>query len=226
MARLTRELQTVESTGENDRDHHDYWEQFYAGTAVSAVPHEPSPFARWVAERESAPGPLVDIGTGNGRDALWFARQGFQTLGMDYADSALHLATEAASADALPASFAHLNLYHADEVAASARQAADVLSPTVVYARFLIHAIEDEGRRSLWAFAAAALHEGGRAYLEFRTAETHHVFGEHYRQFVEPALVVAELEATGARIEHIEEGFGMAVYKTEDPRVCRIVARW
>ena len=223
---MPSDLQTDESTSDLDRDHHEYWERFYASTAVSAVPHEPSPFARWVAERESAPGPLVDLGTGNGRDALWFARQGFRTLGMDYADSALHLASEIAAADALPASFARLNLYDDVEVAASAQQCAEVLSPSVVYARFLIHAIEDAGRHGLWTFAETALREGGRAYLEFRTAETHHVFGEHYRQFVEPAVVVAELEATGARIEHIEEGFGMAVYKTEDPRVCRIVARW
>ena len=98
-------------------------------------------------------------------------------------------------------------------------------SPSVLYARFLIHAIEDGARFNLWSFARETLRPG-RAYLEFRTAGTRHAFGEHYRHFVPAETVASEVEAAGAVVEHVEEGYGLAVYRSEDPRVCRIVARW
>jgi hypothetical protein len=225
MPRQPPEAQTVTSEQESDREHRDYWEHFYASPAATLVPHEPSNFARWVARRESPGASLVDVGTGSGRDALWFSRQGFSTLGLDYAQSALDLAAQTARAEDLSASFRRLNLYHSTEVAEAAEWISASMAPTVLYARFLIHAMEDAGRLNLWSFARATLRPG-RAYLEFRTTRTHYAFGEHYRHFVEPQTVADELEAAGGVVEHLEEGYGLAVYKNEDPRVCRIVVRW
>lgn len=212
--------------GLTEHEHREYWERFYASAASREVPEEPSAFATWVAEREPTPGPLVDIGTGTGRDALWFCTQRFDTVGLDYAESAVARATEVARSRGQAVTFETLNLYHRDEVDAVADQLARDLHPRVLYARFLVHALEDDGRLHLWRFARAMLPTGGRLYLEFRVAETEHVFGEHYRRFVEPERVAAEIGLEGGRIEHHEVGYGLAVYKTEDPRVARIVASW
>lgn len=92
-----------------------------------------------------------------------------------------------------------------------------------------MHALEDEGRHHLWRLARMALRAGGRLYLEFRTgkdAKAEHAFGEHFRRFLNPDTVVDEIESSGGHIEHREEGHGYAVYKNEDPHVCRLVARW
>lgn len=213
-------------TGADGHEHQAYWEQFYASAASAAVPEQPSAFATWVAGRESAPGPLVDIGTGTGRDALWFCTQGFEIVGLDYAESAVALATRLAQARGQSARFDTLNLYHGDEADAAARRIAQDLIPQVLYARFLVHALEDDGRLCLWQFARAALAEGGRLYLEFRVAETDHVFGEHYRKFVDPDQVAAEIVAAGGRVEHRSVDHGLAVYKDEDPLVARMVAVW
>ena len=73
------------------------------------------------------------------------------------------------------------------------------------------------------------LRRGGKFYLEFRTgldADAEHEFGEHFRKYLEPDVVVAEIEARGGQIEHREAGHGLAVYKNEDPHVCRLVATW
>lgn len=209
-----------------EHEHRDYWEAFYASAASRAVPEQPSAFAEWVAGREQVPGPLVDVGTGTGRDALWFSSQGFEALGLDYAESAVASATQVARTRGLSVTFDRLNLYHGDEVDAAAGKVARDLRPRVLYARFLVHALEDDGRLNLWRFARAALGAGGRMYLEFRVAETHHEFGEHYRHFVGADLVADELTAAGGRVEHQEIGYGLAVYKAEDPRVARLVATW
>lgn len=226
MKRSSASLASSPQPDSEDHEHRQYWEQFYASAASAAVPQDPSAFAAWVAQHEHIQGPIVDIGTGTGRDALWFSSQGFDVLGLDYAESAVALAAEAARRQGADARFTQLDLYHPDEVATAADKIARELAPNAVYARFFVHALEDDGRRNLWRLARTALGSGGRLYLEFRVAETEHEFGEHYRHFVAPDVVAAEISAEGGRVEHQEVGYGLAVYKAEDPKVARMVASW
>ncbi len=206
-----------------------YWETFYSSKDSAAVPDEPSAFAQWVHERESTSRPLVEIGFGTGRDALWFARQGYDVHGLEYAQSAVDHARDAARAAELSAEFDVFNLYELRQVLAMGARLAQNEAPRTLYGRFLVHALEDDGRQHLWRFAQMALRAGGLLYLEFRTgkdAEAEHVFGEHFRRFLDPDSVVDEIEARGGHIDFREEGHGLAVYKDEDPHVCRLAVRW
>lgn len=210
------------STVTDSGEHREYWESFYHSRTSVAVPNSPSPFARWVAQWEPAGTSLVDVGSGTGRDTLWFAREGFRCMGLDYAEAAVESATRAAQDAGLSTTFLRANLYDRPEVIEIATRVREQLEPGVVYGRFLLHAIDDDGRENLWAFAGTALSPGGRIYVEFRTEPTKHEFGEHYRHFVDPDVVVAELEAIGGRVVRRLEGHGLAVYKNEDPHVCRL----
>ena len=180
-------------------------------------------------EREGAGVPIVDIGSGTGRDSLWLARQGHDVLGLDYIPAATERAGDIASAEDLPARFRTFNLYDLRQVLTMGGELAHRDRPPALYARFLVHALEDSGRHNLWRLADMCLRRGGRFYLEFRTgldADAAHEFGEHFRQYLDPDAVIAEIEAGGGRIEHRETGHGLAVYKNEDPHVCRLVATW
>lgn len=206
--------------------HRSYWDQFYEGAADSAVVQDPSPFAMWVGGRQAA-GRLVDVGTGTGRDGLWFAANGFDVTGFDYSPASIALASRRAEQQQVPARFEELDLYDDDAVRGAAGRCAGA-GPTTVYARFLVHAIEDGGRANLFAFACDAA-AGGLFYLEFRTgkdAGRKHVFGEHFRLLLDGQQVVDELEALGAEVLLHEEGHGLAVYRDEDPHVARLVVRW
>lgn len=208
-----------------ERLHGAYWEDFYA-TKAAKVPDEPSSFAQWVLEREPRPTSLLDIGSGTGRDSVWLASQGMDVLGCDYSHIAVNYATRRASDKGSPASFRVLDLYDLRQMLSAGALLARDRDVDAVYARFLVHALEDSGRRNLWRFARSVLSRTkGRIYLEFRTEPTEHEFGEHYRHFVQPELVCSELEAYGFGIEHCENRHGLAVYGSEDPRVCRIIAR-
>jgi SAM-dependent methyltransferase len=208
----------------------DYWDDFYAGKASTQVPQEPSPFARWVAEQVQPPPLLVDIGSGTGRDAFWFARRGWSVLGLDAAQSAVTRARETASRDGLGVRFEVLDLDAPDNVDA---WAAELTRPgqagLVLYARFLVHALDDAARLALWTFCSTVCGPSGVLYAEFRTgkdASAEHEFGEHFRQFLQTDRVVDEIEKTHGSVFYREEGHGLAPYKSEDPHVCRLAARW
>lgn len=208
--------------------HRSYWDDFYARAADRLVSEEPSPFARWVSEQLPA-GRLVDIGTGTGRDGLWFASEGFAVTGYDYSPASVMLASRRAQAHGLRAGFEELDLYDREAVALVGKTLADEGEPVAVYARFLIHAVEHVGRAHLLDLASVAGARGGPFFAEFRTGKDkgrRHVFGEHFRLFLDPEQVVGELSALGAATVQVEEGHGLAVYRDEDPHVARIVARW
>jgi SAM-dependent methyltransferase len=208
---------------------HDHWWPFYFGQSQKTVPTQPSPFAQWFLEREPTSTQIVDIGTGTGRDALWFARQGHDVLGLDYVPAATERAGIVAADEDLPARFKTLNLYDIRQVLGIGGELSHRDEPPILYGRFLIHALRDDGRHNLWRIANMSLRRGGKFYLEFRTgldSDAEHEFGEHFRRYLDPETVIAEIEATGGHIEHCEAGHGLAVYKQEDPHVCRLVATW
>ncbi len=214
-----------------NEQHRDYWHSFYAGRASQGVPDEPSDFARWVEAQLPAGQEVVELGFGTARDSLFFARQGRPVLGLDFADSAVEHATSQASADSLAARFDVLDLY--DEAAVDRVASTLTAEPRdrAVYARFLVHSLEEPGRANLLRLGAAAVGDGvGELFLEFRTGKDlgqTHLFGDdHYRVFLDPAIVELEIEALGGEITYREEGCGLAVYKSEDPHVARLVARF
>jgi hypothetical protein len=210
------------------RTHRKQWDMFY-GSHKSSLPTKPSSFAKWVAERYPSDRPLLDIGAGNARDSRWFARKtGRPVTAVDYTIGAMVRAQRRVH-DTLPLSFEIINLYDAREVLALGVRLSRLDEPADLYARFVLHALEDLGREHLWRLASMALRRGGHLFLEFRTDQDRqlpHVFQQQGRRYLAPEAVVAEIEARGGRVVHQEAGTGLAPFRTEDPHVCRIVATW
>ena len=129
----------------------------------------------------------------------------------------------------MPLSFQVINLYDAREVMTLGVRLSRLDTPADLYARFVLHALEDLGRENLWRLASMGLRNGGHLFLEFRTEQDRgrpHVFQQAGRRYLDPAAVTAEIEAHGGRVVHQETGTGLAPFKTEDPHVARIVAAW
>src|SRR6185503_6672995 len=121
--------------------HRKYWDSFYSKTR-DEVPTDPSPFARWVAEEYPSTRPLVDLGTGTGRDALWFAGvHGRPVTAIDYSVGAVNRGVKKARAEELPATFELLNLYDSREVLALGARLSREEEPVDLYARFTMHAL-------------------------------------------------------------------------------------
>ena len=209
-----------------------HWDAYYS----RKKPDEPwsvnpSPFAVFVTD-QAQPVRLLEIGCGNGRDALYFASRGFQVVGVDYSPPAVELCASRAQEAGLDASFEQLNIYDVVDVARF--NAANAGSFDALYARFFVHAITEQGEEDLLRVAQAVLRPGGRCYLEFRTnhdmrAQAGRAISAneredgHYRRFVDPDVLIARAKAHGLDLVSRHEGHGLAAFKDEDPHVARLV---
>ncbi|MGH3319962.1 MAG: methyltransferase domain-containing protein [Streptosporangiaceae bacterium] len=210
------------------RTHRDQWESSFGPAARGPVAEEPSPFARWVAEREAAPIHVVDVGSGAGRDAVWLARAGHRVTALDYAYNAVACGRQAAGERSAPVAFEFFNLYELRQVLATGARLARLDDPVVLCGRLVVDAVEDEGRENFWRLARMALRPGRRLYLEFRTG------GRRGRRgpaglFVRPLraeTVVGEIEAYGGAVEHWERVRVGDASGDPGPHGCRLVARW
>ena len=62
-------------------DDNDYWNNFYK---TNGVVNKPSLFAQYVEENHFEPGKtLLELGCGNGRDAIFFAEKGKRVSALD-----------------------------------------------------------------------------------------------------------------------------------------------
>jgi hypothetical protein len=170
-----------------------YWKDFYK---THKVPKEPTPFAQFCAKRLPK-GKLLDMGTGNGRDAYFFAKKGWNVVGYDPATKnkdALHCVFRGFEPD--PGAF------------------------NIVYSRFLLHTIPSVPMFELIKDTTGYFVAEARAI-----GDTPRLYPDHYRYFINPNLLFKRLITEGFNVEYFEHGRGLAKYKNEDPLVIRVIAK-
>jgi len=202
----------------------DHWDGYYKS---QDTPSMPSQFAVF-SFNEFFPSAVVDVGCGSGRDAFFFASQNIPTIGIDGSQSAVDLCSSRIVSNQ-KVSFQRHDV-HSDGLS---RYAIDLLDewqvdgPILVYARFFVHAIDEDGERHLLQHAQKLLSRfGGVFAVEFRTTRDRameKVTPDHYRRFVNPAHFVLNAEKAGLTVTYSVEGFGMAKYREDDAHVARML---
>lgn len=206
----------------------DYWNSYYASRAVLKL-SAPSQFAAFVAQEAGDAHLIIEVGCGNGRDSLFFARHGFQVVAIDGSSAAIAKCEESRQAqklDSIAFACATVGTDGFAEALVAARARSD--GPAMAYARFFLHAITDAEEVAFFDAMSAALHEGDRLAVEYRTvrdAAGEKTTAAHYRRYVEPAQVIANAAGFGFAVEYEVEGFGFAKYLNDDAYVARTVFR-
>lgn len=195
------------------------WENVYE----HRPPHDgPSPFAQWLLANTTVPDTVLDIGSGDGRDSVFFAASGRRVVGLERSPRGLALARGRDSEVA----FVGIDIVDADFGAVLAEARGDD-GPVLFYARFLVHAVDADTEQHLLAALARAARPGDLLAFEFRTEldrDLPKAYGKHFRRWIDPEGFDARLTAAGFTITSTETGTGLAPFRTEDPQIHRVLA--
>ena len=204
-----------------------FWDAIYQ---KRNIPEYPSQFAISLMAELQPGSNILDIGCGNGRDALFFSQQGYPVIGIDASKVGINAAIENGRNHGLTAKFLDVNLYDQSSCVNFIKHHKDCFD--MIYARFFIHAIDHSGEMSFWQIAKSCIKKNGKVCIEARTAndplrmfgkkisQTESIHG-HYRRFIEPSILVKNAEDNGFSLEYKMIGQGMAKFREEDPEVIR-----
>lgn len=207
---------------EDPIDNTDYWNQYYQNKVCST---QPSPFAQYISTLVEPGKTLVDLGCGNGRDAIYFAGLGLNVVAMDLSDSAIHMLEEQQAPNA--------RFLCGDFISHPAHQPG---AYDYAYSRFTIHAINQKQESLLLQTMFQALRPGGKFFIEVRSVHdplygkgqpverNAFFYDNHYRRFIVLNELTKSLEQYGFRVEYAKEQTGFAPYGNDDPPVIRVVA--
>ena len=206
----------------------EYWNQFYKNNQNL----EASNFFHAVEERLVKDELIVlDIGCGSGRDSFAFARRGYQVYGIDGSKQAVdnnnYLARRAPYRYA--PMFKQVNvldeqqLKEAFEIVQKYKEVSGV--HLLIYARFFLHAIPEEGEQLLFKVAKEVFTSSFDMMFEFRTAEDEEIektYDDHYRRFIDTNAFLERTRQYSFELKEFYKGRGLSIYKDEDPYLARV----
>jgi len=206
-----------------------YWSNFYAHHTSTQA----STFFTELSTSAQLPDTVLDIGCGDGHDAVAFAQLRREVLGIDQSERAVARARARAEelGVAERATFEVCDIADSDALGAVLRRFRDGHSGTVLfYLRFLLHAVPAEVQQELLTHLSSIAREGDLFAAEFRTDKDElrkKTFGNHSRRFQNAAQFRAALEDRfGFAVVSEQESDGLSPYGDEDPILYRVVARF
>lgn len=204
-------------TADHGRRRH--WSSFYS---EASAPEGPSSFATATCSRLPHDMRILEVGCGNGRDAAFFATQGYDVTAIDPSASAIESCRSAQLR----------GRYMVGDIAVVERGGGF----DVVYSRFVLHAMTRVEEVDFAATSHELLKPGGVVLIEARSindplarkgeviSRTERIHG-HYRRFIILDELVDLLVRHGFIIDQASEISGVAKLGDDDPVVVRIVAR-
>ena len=215
---IKRDIKLIKDAVDNTA----YWNQYYKTQVCS---EEPSPFARYVATLVEPRRRMLELGCGNGRDAIFFASQGLYISALDTSQEAISQlqSRNIANAKFLCGDFVNSDIHRSGNY-------------DYAYSRFTIHAINQSQEQVLLNNLFHGLCPGGKLFIEVRGVNDP-LFGKgkqvernaffydnHYRRFIVMDELVHSLEQRGFLVEYAQERTGFAPYGNDDPPTIRLVA--
>jgi bifunctional enzyme CysN/CysC len=206
-----------------DRGRNAHWNKYYQ---QSNAPLQPSPFAEKVLPSLKNCTNLLEIGTGNGRDASYFAAHGIEVVGIDRSEAAIQYCKEQhqiASTQFLVGTLADVH-YEIKEKRFDA-----------VFTRFVLHAMPLIEEIETLSICNQVMQVGAKLFIECRSikdplarkgeiiSQTERIDG-HYRRFIILDELIERLVSAGFKVLSALESDGLATLGDDDPVVIRITA--
>ena len=199
----------------------EYWENYYR---MHRNGQPETPFARDVLKYTKKNKSLIELGCGNGRDSVYFSKNGLKVIGIDQCKEEINYLNNKYSSD-------NLSFQQGDFTRMSKKNSYDY-----IYSRFTLHAVDEDAENRVLDWAYNSLNKGGLFFLELRSIndvlfEKGNKKGDgvsiidHYRRFADFKKLENKLGENKFKIISSTESKGLAPYKDEDPMVIRFIGR-
>ncbi len=202
-------------------DDTNYWNEYYKKR--QNVPNIQSSFAEYVHKYIVSGKKLLDLGCGNGRDSIYFIRNGLNVTGIDASYEAIAKLKGIHNGRFICGDFICFRTLFQEQY-------------DYCYSRFTLHSINEKQEDELLKNVRDALKGGGMFFIEARTIRDEiygkgknvgiheYIYDDHYRRFIDVNNFEQKILSM-ERFEIIEmnEGFGWAKMGNSDPVLMRCV---
>lgn len=207
----------------------DYWNKYYSNSAaISELKQSPSLFADEMLRRYMERGKnLVELGCGNGRDSLYFVKNGLNVTGIDASQIVI---------DELRENYSMNNCVFICDDFVSAESIYQI-QYDYCYSRFTLHAINEQQETQILKKAYDMLKENGYLFIEARSInDKKYGVGQavernaficdgHYRRFIDLIELLSKLKDIGFTIVESAESDQFAPLKGDNAVCVRVVAQ-
>lgn len=182
----------------------EHWQKFYNGKKLDP----PSPFAFMVADYIPHGSNILEVGAGDGRDSRLLTTRG-RVLVVEPATDGL-------------GDIVGVNQFHGNFETFVDDEPYVKYKPDFVYARWFIHAVEEEVEVMLLNYAER---HGATLMLEFRAEGDAVPDDGHTRRPIDPFDLVRNLIIErGFIIKYFNVDYGLSKQGDNDPYLCRVIA--
>ena len=199
-----------------------YWNDYYSKNNKS---QKPTSFAENIINLISEKSKIMELGCGTGRDSYYFASKGHTVFSCDQSEVIINNLSKDKQN----------NPYFFKSDIKNLHQKINKTF-NVIYARFVLHALDEEESKKAINWTFDHLEKGGLFLSESRSIKDS-IIGtgdkinnriyktSHQRRFLKKNELLKDLKDTGFIIDDVVENKDLAVYKDSTPGVIRIVAR-
>ena len=202
-----------------------YWNNYYKEKKYN---RNPSNFSYFISKKYlNKNNILMDIGTGDGRDAFHFAPKVKFIYGIDISNVAIKNNNKQAKLLNLKnISFKNISIIDLNKIKNK--------KVNFIYGRFFLHAIDNMKEKIFLNNLKKYFNRGTFVALEFRTTRDKLIklgkkiskyerITDHYRRFINVKNLEKKLKTKNFKIIYKKQGTNLSKTKNENPHLCRLI---
>ena len=202
-----------------------YWNSFYKKKSISSE----STFAKFTYRKiKKFRGKILDIGCGNGRDAYFFNKKGFNVLGVDISQKAIQINSKDKIKNLIFKKFD----VGKDKLKSKFE---------IIYCRFFVHTLDEMLENKLINIIKSTKKKNTLVFFEFRNYKDK-IFGNfkssdhnkmiefekgHLRRIIDTKVFKKKfITKTKSKIIYEKSGINLSVYKKDNPNLSRLIFKF
>jgi len=202
-----------------------YWDEYYKKHGLDQGIQDESTFAFFCQKNflKYKQKKILELGSGNGRDARFFAKTNHNIVAVDQSHNGVIIHTDAYHDK--------INYEENDFVKMEYNKFENI---DVVYSRFTLHAIKLEEENIVLNKVFNLLNEGGMFMIEARSTKdslcgvgkplvNNAYFTDHYRRFIDFDEFIKKITEIGFKLLYFIEDNNLSIYKDDNPYLIRVI---